>query len=139
MTILPRTGTAIFALYIPLPTPSSMTPVSAPLCAMSHDTSLPSDFPASLRRASVLSGSDIFTQAKGLKVGHINTGRGGLLYHLDEFTYILNKLRPDVLGILETWLNSSTPSEAVAVHGYSFSRRNKPDDLCGAQGVGLYI
>ena len=41
---------------------------------------------------------------KGLKIGHINTGEGGLMYHLDEIHCLLVEKSPDVLACWETWL-----------------------------------
>ena len=42
---------------------------------------------------------------KGFKVGHINTGEGGLIYHIDEVHKLPEEFEPDVLACSETWLD----------------------------------
>ena len=82
-----------------------------------HDSPLPHTCP---KRANILSGCDLFTESKGFKIGHINVGQGGLLHHLEEIMYTINKLKPDILAVTETWLNISVPTEAVDITDYTF-------------------
>ena len=91
------------------------------------------------KRVGIVHGCDKFNSTKGLKICHINSGQGGLLCHLDDIICTINKLKPDILAISETWLNEDTPTEAVTIPGYCFCRRDKPNNFIGAQGVGLYI
>ena len=90
-------------------------------------------------RAQLSSETEKFRTARGLKIGHLNVGNGGLLHHLDELTSLCDLFKPDVLAVSETWLNQNTPTDCANIIGYDFLRRDKPKDLIGAQGVGLYI
>ena len=57
----------------------------------------------------VLSVHKLKPKPKGLFVIHINIRN--LLAHLDEIYHLLSSLKPDILGISETWLDDSVDGE----------------------------
>ena len=61
--------------------------------------------------------------------------QGGLIYHIEEIVFTINKVKSDILAITEIWLNINTPNEAVNIDGYTFCRKSKPAELKGAQGT----
>ena len=56
----------------------------------------------------------------------------------DEFQFMVNELKLDIITLSETWLkNEKHLLEYVSLHGYKFSYRNKDEKRDG--GVGVYI
>jgi hypothetical protein len=85
-------------------------------------------------------GNEQLKTLKGLKVIHLNVGRGGgLLAHFNELSMIMEDFGPDVMMLTETWLTEDTPDGSVAIDGYDMVRRDKPQNFAGAQGVAIYI
>ena len=99
----------------------------------------PIDLAADETRTQLSKGLSEFSEARGLKIAHLNVGNDGLLHDIDELTSLCHSIRPDVLAVTETWLRAPTDSNCVAIEGYDFYRRDKPNQMIGAQGTGLYV
>ena len=54
-----------------------------------------------------LDNSPVLLNSKGIRTAHLNTGNGGLIYHIDEVRHVLSNYSLDVLGVLETWLTEN--------------------------------
>jgi exonuclease III len=77
-------------------------------------------------------------ETQGFKIAHINTGNGGLLYHLSELTSLLDMYKLDVLAVTETWLSSDIDDDFIKIDGYEITRHDNTQFI-GQQGVALYI
>ena len=98
----------------------------------------PPPTPVSPKRQATIQGQQTLKEAKGTKIAHINTGNGGLHYHLVEVTQIIIEYKLDVLTISETWLTDSIKDDMIKIDGYQFVRKDNNGDI-GMQGVGMYI
>ena len=91
------------------------------------------------KRVETMEGIDILKNKRGFKIGHLNTGNGGLLHHLSEVTRVIENFNLDVLAISETWLDQNIDNDSVKIDGYEFNRKENNGEFNGRQGVGLYI
>ena len=76
---------------------------------------------------------------KGLKTAHINTGDGGLLYHLNDVERVLDKHNLDILCLSETWIDQNCDPDELNLSGYLFEHVDNDGSFIGKQGVGFYI
>ena len=74
---------------------------------------------------------------KGIRTAHINTGNGGLLYHLDEVKRMLSNFSLDVLCISETWIDCAQDINEMNIDGYHLEHRDNNGTFMGKQGVAI--
>ena len=79
-------------------------------------------------------GPDVIQKTKLFKICHLNIR--SLICHLDELRYFVATTRPDVLGLGETWLDSTIADEEIAISGYQLFRSDR-NRLGG--GVACYV
>ena len=60
-------------------------------------------------------------EAKGLKIGHVNAR--SWLKKRDETFYVMRNI--DVLGVSETWLNSTHTDSQICMDGYGMIRGDR--------------
>ena len=87
----------------------------------------------------ITSGFAKYNSVNGFKVCHINTGNGGLLYHLDSVVDVIDSFVPDVLAISETWIDVDTDFNLFNIAGDSFVHFENDGTFQGKQGVAFYI
>lgn len=75
----------------------------------------------------------------GLKTAHVNTGNGGLIYHIDEIKRVISKYNLDILCVSETWVDNTHNPNEFGIDGYHFEHRDNNKTFQGKQGVGLFI
>ena len=73
-------------------------------------------------------------KTRSLYFCHLNVN--SLLYKIDELTDITNYIRPAILGIIESKLNSSVTNTEVSINGYSIIRHDRNRN---GEGVTCYI
>ena len=99
------------------------------LCGDSHESS--SDFSLSQQLSQGMDPSPLDNGKRTVVLCHLNAQ--SLLPKMDEIrSFLMDVKRPIVLGISETWLNSSVCDCEIEVHGYTMYRRDR-----GERGASL--
>ena len=78
----------------------------------------------------------ILTQRNNLKCLYLNARSIINKFHL--FEAWINSIKPDVIGVTETWANEDILDSELSLDGYDIFRRDRPVDRVGG-GVLLYV
>ena len=76
-----------------------------------------------------------YVSLKGIKTIHINTR--SIFSKFDEFKLIINELKPDIICMTETWLNSTVTDKEIELTNYCLYRKDRQIGRGG--GIAVFI
>ena len=77
-----------------------------------------------------------FNKLKGLKIICLNIR--SLINKIDELKYYISLLKPNIICICETWLNSDIYDSEINIEGYSVYRCDRKNNKKG-RGIGIFV